>query len=135
MPVSAGTRLGPYEVFAPVGAGGMGEVYRARDSRLGREVALKILLAAFASDPDRSAGSSKKGARRRRSITPTSWSSTIPAPRAACSPALDYATRLRTGEIGGHASQRACDSPMETDPRQGGRHGLAHAKNDTSFIG
>src|ERR1700735_3126530 len=53
MPVSAGTRLGPYEVLAPIGAGGMGEVYRSRDSRLGREVALKILPAAFASDPDR----------------------------------------------------------------------------------
>src|ERR1700733_9488143 len=53
MPLSAGTRLGPYEVLAHIGAGGMGEVYRARDSRLGREVALKILPAAFASDPDR----------------------------------------------------------------------------------
>src|SRR3984957_4248512 len=53
MPLSTGTRLGPYEVLAPIGAGGMGEVYRARDSRLGREVALKILPAAFASDPDR----------------------------------------------------------------------------------
>ena len=53
MPLSAGTRLGPYEILAPIGAGGMGEVYRARDSRLGREVALKILPAAFASDPDR----------------------------------------------------------------------------------
>jgi eukaryotic-like serine/threonine-protein kinase len=53
MPLSAGTRLGPYEVLAPIGAGGMGEVYRARDSRLEREVALKILPAAFASDPDR----------------------------------------------------------------------------------
>src|SRR5271155_3147360 len=53
MPLPAGTRLGPYEVLAPIGAGGMGEVYRARDSRLGREVALKILPAAFASDPDR----------------------------------------------------------------------------------
>jgi eukaryotic-like serine/threonine-protein kinase len=53
MPLPTGTRLGPYEVLAPIGAGGMGEVYRARDSRLGREVALKILPAAFASDPDR----------------------------------------------------------------------------------
>jgi Tol biopolymer transport system component len=46
-------RLGPYEIVAPLGAGGMGEVYRARDSRLGREVAVKSLPAAFAQDPER----------------------------------------------------------------------------------
>ncbi len=51
--MSAGQRLGPYEIVAPLGAGGMGEVYRARDARLGREVALKILPEAFASDPER----------------------------------------------------------------------------------
>ncbi len=53
MSLSPGTRLGPYEVVALLGAGGMGEVYRARDSRLRRDVALKILPDAFASDPDR----------------------------------------------------------------------------------
>src|ERR671936_2402152 len=53
MSVIAGTRLGPYEILAPLGAGGMGEVYRARDSRLGREVAIKVLPAAFSSDADR----------------------------------------------------------------------------------
>jgi len=42
MPISSGTRLGPYEIVAPLGAGGMGEVYRARDPRMGREVAIKI---------------------------------------------------------------------------------------------
>jgi len=49
----AGTRLGPYDLASLVGAGGMGEVYRARDTKLGRDVAIKILPAAFAADPDR----------------------------------------------------------------------------------
>jgi eukaryotic-like serine/threonine-protein kinase len=51
--LSAGSRLGPYEVLAPLGAGGMGEVYRARDPRLGREVAIKVLPSSFSKDPDR----------------------------------------------------------------------------------
>ena len=53
MPLQIGTRLGPYEIMAPLGAGGMGEVYRARDSRLGREAAIKVLPTALASDPER----------------------------------------------------------------------------------
>ena len=53
MTLAAGTRLGPYEVVALLGAGGMGEVYRARDTRLKREVAIKILPESFAADPDR----------------------------------------------------------------------------------
>jgi eukaryotic-like serine/threonine-protein kinase len=53
MMLSAGTRLGPYEITGPLGAGGMGEVYRARDTRLGRPVAIKVLPAAASSDPDR----------------------------------------------------------------------------------
>jgi len=53
MTLPAGTRLGPYELLAPLGAGGMGEVYRARDTRLGREVAVKILPASFSADSDR----------------------------------------------------------------------------------
>ena len=53
MSLASGARLGPYEILSPLGAGGMGEVYRARDSKLNREVALKILPESFATDPDR----------------------------------------------------------------------------------
>jgi serine/threonine protein kinase len=53
MPLSVPSKLGPYEILAPIGAGGMGEVYRARDTKLDREVAIKILPAAVSGDPER----------------------------------------------------------------------------------
>ncbi len=53
MALSPGTHLGPYEVTALIGQGGMGDVYRARDTKLGRDVALKVLPEAFTADPDR----------------------------------------------------------------------------------
>src|ERR1700740_639129 len=53
MGLTTGTKLGPYEIQSPLGAGGMGEVYRARDTRLERTVAIKILPAQFSSDPVR----------------------------------------------------------------------------------
>src|ERR1041384_1217014 len=51
MPLTTGTRLGPYEIVAPIGAGGMGEVYQARDRRLDRTVAIKVLSPSLAADP------------------------------------------------------------------------------------
>ena len=72
--LSAGDRLGPYEVVSPLGAGGMGEVYRARDSRLGREVAVKVLPEALADDPERLKRFERRGPMRER-----------PATLAACS--------------------------------------------------
>jgi serine/threonine protein kinase len=53
MGLTSGTKLGPYEIQSPLGAGGMGEVYRATDTRLGRDVAVKVLPGGLAKDPDR----------------------------------------------------------------------------------
>src|SRR5665647_1334090 len=53
MSLAVGAKLGPYEILASIGAGGMGEVYRARDTNLDREVAIKVLPAALAQDPER----------------------------------------------------------------------------------
>ena len=53
MPFAADTQLGPYKIISQIGAGGMGEVYRAHDTRLLRDVALKVLQESFTADPDR----------------------------------------------------------------------------------
>ena len=55
MPLSPGDRIGPYEIVAPLGAGAMGQVYRARDTNLGRMAAIKVLPDAFLEDPERKA--------------------------------------------------------------------------------
>jgi eukaryotic-like serine/threonine-protein kinase len=63
--LAPGTRLGPYEIVSPLGAGGMGEVYRARDHKLNRDVAIKVLPELVAVDTDRVAR--LRGSRARRS--------------------------------------------------------------------
>src|SRR3989442_8944834 len=71
MALTSGTKLGPYEIQSPLGAGGMGEVYRARDTRLDRSVAIKILSAAFSADCDR-LGRFEQEARSASALNPPS---------------------------------------------------------------
>ena len=71
MRLTAGTRLGPYEILAPLGAGGMGEVYRARDTKLGRDVAIKVLPDALL-DAERLARFEREARGSRRSTIRTS---------------------------------------------------------------
>ena len=66
MTIAPGSRLGPYEIIAPLGEGGMGEVYRATDTRLKREVAIKVLPEAFAATP-----SAWRASSARRSCSPS----------------------------------------------------------------
>ena len=61
MAFTSGTKLGPYEIQSPLGAGGMGEVYRAHDTKLGRDVALKVLPEQFAREPERLARFQRNG--------------------------------------------------------------------------
>ena len=63
MALASGTKLGPYEVQSPLGVGGMGEVYRARDTKLGRDVALKVLPQTFVNDAERMARFESPGSR------------------------------------------------------------------------
>jgi eukaryotic-like serine/threonine-protein kinase len=87
MTLSAGEKLGPYEILSPLGAGGMGEVYRARDTRLGREVAVKVLPESLAADPERLARFERE-AKLLASLNHPSIAAIYGAETAAGTPAL-----------------------------------------------
>jgi serine/threonine protein kinase len=70
MSLASGAHLGPYDIVAPLGAGGMGEVYRGRDTKLDREVAIKILPDALAHDPERLARFEREAWRSRAKSAP-----------------------------------------------------------------
>jgi serine/threonine protein kinase len=95
MSLTPGTKLDGYEVLGPLGAGGMGEVYRGRDSALKREVAIKVLPPFVSQDPDRLHRFQQEAKRRRLSIIPTSSRSTnsgLSEVRPISSPSFSKAT-------------------------------------------
>ena len=83
MPLAEGARFGSFELLGRLGAGGMGEVYRARDTQLGRDVALKVLPALFADDPERRARFAREARTLAALITRTSRRSTVWSCRTA----------------------------------------------------
>ena len=95
MPLAAGTRLGPYEILAPLGAGGMGEVYRARDTKLGREVAVKVLPAELSGD----AAALSRFQREARAVAALSHPNILSIYDFGSADGITYAvTELLTGE-------------------------------------
>jgi serine/threonine protein kinase len=114
MSLSPGARLGPYEIVAPIGAGGMGEVYKANDTRLDRIVALKVLPEALAADPQ----FCERFAREAKSISALSHpnictlfdvGSTLSTGAAGSPPASSL--RLRSGQAGQAASAEGAGAP------------------------
>ncbi|MGA2202441.1 MAG: hypothetical protein ABSG40_10815 [Terriglobales bacterium] len=102
MALTSGTKLGPYEIQSPLGAGGMGELYRGRDSRLGRDVALKVLPVAFAADTERMARIAiEEALRSAAGFAPNRCRAGSFAPLAS-RPAMDTRRRLRRHRINYH---------------------------------
>ena len=126
--LAAGLRVGPYEIVAPLGAGAMGEVYRACDTKLNRIVALKVLPGRFALDPDRVARFTAKRTCSRRSIIRTSAPSTGSKRRAACRPWCWSSSMARRSPIGcavGFRSERRWPSRADC-----GRAGCCASEED-----
>ena len=128
MTLVAGAKLGPYEILGPIGAGGMGEVYRARDPRLGREVAIKILPASFSPDPDRLRRFEQEARAAGVSTTRTSRRSTTsvsttarPTSSRSCSRARRCAPSSRAGPS--RRAERSTSPSRSPRARRGAREG------------
>jgi hypothetical protein len=116
MSLGVGTRLGPYEIVSAIGAGGMGEVYRARDTRLDRDVALKVVPDLFASDPERLA-------RFEREAKTLRWSSRFSRQRTPPSSAIPRSHPMDEGWSSGREAvmvEHSCGCES-SDPRSRGR--------------
>ena len=124
MTLAAGSRLGPYEILGQIGAGGMGEVYRAKDPRLGREVAIKVLPASFSQDADRLRRFEQEAKAAGSSTTPTSRPSTTSAPRTARPTSSRNSSRARHC---GRSSPAGASRPKAIDFATQIAHGLAAA--------
>jgi serine/threonine protein kinase len=96
MNLPAGNKLGPYQIVSPLGAGGMGEVYRARDTRLERTVAIKILPPQFSNDP----------VRKQRFEREAKTISSLNHPHICVLSAICYSVRCRATQRGHHASRQ-----------------------------
>ena len=142
MTLAAGTKLGPYEILAPLGAGGMGEVYRARDTRLGRDVAVKVLPERLAEDADALA----RFDREAKSVAALSHPNILALHDAGREGAIAYAVmELLEGETlrgalasGPLSSRRAADYAVQMAQGLGAAHekGIVHRdlKPDNVFV-
>src|SRR6266545_3843332 len=121
MPLTSGSRLGPYEIVAPLGAGGMGEVWRARDPRLGREVAVKILPEVFTADPERLSGGrsllvfdqngSRWGNARVLDLAKRELTDIAPSAPTPSGPATETASSSAAGKSENPAGRSTCRRP------------------------